>query len=61
MALPAPSLAFIKEKDKTSVLTRTKTSPEYCLQSAEIYYGRTIRAENEDALGKNSAVAYDGL
>lgn len=52
---------YQKIKDKTSALTRTKKSPEHCLQSAEIYYDRTIRAENEDAPGKNNAISYDGL
>lgn len=56
-----PHWLFSKKKDKTFILRRMKRRPRYCLQSAEIYYDRTMKAENENAPGKNNAVAYDGL
>lgn len=61
VVLPTPSLAFFKEKGKLLYWQGPKKYPEYCLQSAEIYYDRTTRAENEDASGKKNAVAYDEL
>lgn len=48
--LPTPSLAFVKEKERLLYWQGPKKCPEYCLQSGEeVFYERTIRAENEDA------------
>lgn len=58
---PTASLAFVKEKEKFLYWQGPKKCPEYCLQSGEIYYDRTTRAENEDASWEKKSVAYDEL
>lgn len=47
VVLPTPLIAFVKEK--FLYWQGPKKCPEYRLQSGEIYYDRTTRAENEDA------------